>query len=530
MEPTTVANVEARWMRVRLVSGGFGFRQQVTWHDEKANQNNTLTYVVSRPPALSVFKLGYSWTFGPFAPEHVLTYNDFQYQDRTDAAVWPGQVFRPFTPPADITPALYLGFDKSLPVDELGIFFDIVEDRTDTLGPALVWEYWDGGAWRGLRVDDETRRLRMPGLVGLIGPEDSEALARFGTSRWWLRVRLQEDGPPGAPTVRGVFPNATWAVQHQTVVDDPIGASTGLPDQAMAFRQAPVLAGEQIDVRELAGPRANVEWRIVARELYAALHDAISEIEARLGREGADPKVEYGRLRLQRDRNKQVTEVWVRWELRDTLARSRPNDRHYLLERTRGGLRFGDGTEGKVPPAGAAIVARRYQTGGGSVGNVPAGAIAQLQGAVAGVQSVQNPVAAEGGADAETLDALRVRVRSRCGIAVARSRESILRRSRARRRRPSRCRRRSRRAPPTGTTVPAPRPSSSSPRRPTRVPGRRSGCASRCARVRRSARVCRPRSAGEHRRHRAELPRCRRRRHDRPARRERRGCGADECT
>jgi predicted phage baseplate assembly protein len=54
-------------------------------------------------------------------------------------------------------------------------------------------------------------------------------------------------------------------------------------------------------------------------------------------------------------------------------------------------------------------VARRYQSGGGSRGNVGAGAIAQLQAAVGGLESVRNPVPAEGGADAETLDALRLR-------------------------------------------------------------------------------------------------------------------------
>jgi hypothetical protein len=409
MEPTTVADTEARWMRVRLVSGGFGFKDQITWTDTASETTNKSTYVASRPPALADLKLGYGWTYGPFAPEWTLTFNDFQYTDRTGEAVWPGRTFQPFTPPADVTPALYLGFDKPLPVDALGLFFDIEEDPAETLGPALVWEHWDGGAWQRLRVDDETRRLRVPGLVSLVGPSDSQPLARFGTARFWLRVRLKEDGPPGEPTVRGLFPNATWAVQQQTVIDDPIGASTGLPNQVFAFRQIPILAGERIEVRELAGPRAGVEWRIVAMELLPGGQRAILEIEALLGREGSVTDVEYGPLRLRRDRNKQVTEVWVLWQGREHLLRSGPNDRHYVLERSRGRLQFGDGAAGKVPPPGAAILARRYQTGGGSVGNLPAGAITQLQGAIGGVDSVRNPVPAEGGADAETLDAVRAR-------------------------------------------------------------------------------------------------------------------------
>lgn len=410
MEPTTVADVEARWMRVRLVSGGYGFTKTVSWTDTapELDVQNTFTYVVSRPPALTELKLGYSWTHGPFAPERVLAYNDFQYADRTDEAVWPGKVFPPFIPPTDITPALYLGFDKPLPADQLGILIDVVEDPAEPLGPTLLWEYWDGGSWRALSVEDGTRELRLPGVISLIGSRDSEPVARFGTARSWLRARLAEDGPPGEPTIRGIFPNATWAVQQQTVVDDPVGASTGLPDQVFAIRQIPVLPGEQIEVRELAGPRAAVEWRIVALELFPGDQRAVREIEALLGREGA-ADVEYGPLRLRRDRTKQVIEVWVRWLGTDHLLRSGPNDRHYALERSRGRLQFGDATAGKVPPAGAAILARRYTTGGGSIGNVPVGAISQLQGSIGGVDAVANPMPAEGGADAETLEALRDR-------------------------------------------------------------------------------------------------------------------------
>ncbi|MCG5212174.1 putative baseplate assembly protein [Streptosporangium sp. KLBMP 9127] len=410
MEPTAVAGVEARWMRVRLVSGGFGVKRVVTWTDTGTGTpvSNTFTYVVSRPPALSAFKLGYTWTSGPVFPDRVLTYNDFQYTDRTYEAVWPGRVLRPFTPSADLTPALYLGFDKPLPADRLGLFLDIEEDPAETLGPAHLWEYWDGGAWRALPADDETRRLRLPGLVGLVGPGDAQPLARFGTARSWLRVRLKEDGPPGAPLVCGVFPNATWAAQYQTVLDDPVGAGTAMPDQVLAFRQSPVLPGEHIEVRELAGPRAAVEWRIVALELFPQDGRVVREIETLLGREGAGD-VEYGPLRLRLDRAKQVSEVWVRWTGHEHLTGSGPNDRHYALERSRGRLRFGDGTHGRVPPAGAAILARRYQTGGGGSGNVPAGAISQLHGAFGGVERVANPVPAEGGADAETLRALRAR-------------------------------------------------------------------------------------------------------------------------
>ncbi|GGN58768.1 hypothetical protein GCM10010112_12810 [Actinoplanes lobatus] len=410
MEPLTVAGRQARWLRARLVSGGFGFTSTVSWTDTAASPiaHNTFSYVVARPPAVSVLKLGYTWTSGPAVPERVLAYNDFRHTDRTTEAVWPGQVFRPFTPPADTTPALYLGFDRPLPVDDLGVFVDVVEDPADTRGPAQIWEFFDGGAWRRLPAGDETNRLRLPGLVHLTGPRQSRALDRFGTPLHWLRVRLAEDGPPGSPTIRAIHPNAARVIQQETVTDQPLGTGTGVPEQTLAFPRIPVLPGETVEVREFAGPRAATEWRVVAHELFPGDQRAITDLETLLGREGV-ADVERPPLRLRRDRAKRVTEVWVTWQYRAGLVNSGPGDRHYLLERSSGRLTFGDGVHGRIPAPGAAVTARRYRTGGGGAGNVTAGTITQLQAAIGGVQSVTNPVPAEGGADTETLTAFNAR-------------------------------------------------------------------------------------------------------------------------
>ncbi len=407
-EPTTVADIEARWIRVRLVSGGFGYQQTVAWlTGTDDDDENEFTFVVPRPPALSDFKLGFRWEHGPFLPEAVLAYNDFQYRNETDAAIWPGQSFKPFTAPEDLTPAIYLGFDRPLPLDRIGFFLDVAEEIGEEPGPALIWEHWDGGSWRPLSVDDETRRLRKSGLIGVIGPNDSRPLARFGVARYWLRARLKEDGPPGSPEINRLAPNAVWAVQRQTVIDDPIGTSVGAPDQVYRFRQFPVLSGERIEVRELAGPRANTEWRIIALELWPGNRRVLAELEERIGREGTSTEIEYGDLRLKRDRFKKVTEVWVRWIGQPDLLDSTASERHYTLDRATGRLQFGNGA--KVPPPGAPIVARRYRTGGGSIGNLPAGSISTLLGAISGVDAVSNPVPAGGGADGETVAALRDR-------------------------------------------------------------------------------------------------------------------------
>jgi hypothetical protein len=407
MVKTSVNGQEALWMRVRLLSGGYGVLRTITL----GNAGQQMAFVLPLPPALLEFQLGYEWHYGPFPPEHVLTYNDFQFADHTAEAVWPGQAFRPFEPSHDPAPSLYLGFDRKQPVDRLGIFFDIAEQRGDVVGPPLIWEYWDGFNWQAVVVEDETQQLRLPGMLSLIGPDDSAPYARFGTPLYWLRARLKQDGPPGEPHVNAIYPNAVWASQHQTTLDEPMGASTGQPNLTLAFRQIPVLAGEQIEVREVAGARANVEWRLVAMELFGD-ERALNSIEAALGREGPQTEVQQGALRLVRDRAKRVTEVWVRWQGQEHFLRSGPADRHYVVDRARGRVLFGDGVHGRMPPAGAAILARRYVAAGGRAGNLPARTITQVLGPIGGVEDAFNARAAEGGADGETLTRFASRVPS----------------------------------------------------------------------------------------------------------------------
>ena len=404
MEAVAVNNQTALWLRFRLASGSYGFSQTVSWQ-AGSGPTNSFKYVVAAPPVLSDLRLGYTWQFGPFHPEQVLCFNDFQFLDHTYEATWPGQTFQPYSRMKDVTPALYLGIDKQPPADDIGIYFDVEENPGDTQGPALAWEYWDGGEWSGLVVDDGTSHLRLPGILSFLSEPDSASLARFGTPLFWVRGRLKEDGEPGSPTIDGIYPNAVWASQRRTDNDLVLGTSTGTPNQSFLITNVPVLDGERVEVQELSGPRANVEWRIVALQILGGDTGALEDLETQLGQEGTQTDVVDGDLRLVRDRKKRVTEVWVHWQSLPWLYFSGPDDRVYAIDRAQGSLLFGDGVTGAIPPAGASVLVKQMQSGGGAAGNVAVRIITQLQGVVVGVQSVFNPRAAEGGADGETTAA-----------------------------------------------------------------------------------------------------------------------------
>jgi predicted phage baseplate assembly protein len=108
--------------------------------------------------------------------------------------------------------------------------------------------------------------------------------------------------------------------------------------------------------------------------------------------------------------------AWVPWTRQGDLAASKSGDSHFLLDPATGAVTFGDGARGRVPVAGAWIVAA-YRTTRGSGGGLSQGKVNQLPPDPvlhAGLASVVNVADAAGGQDAESLShtigrAIRIR-------------------------------------------------------------------------------------------------------------------------
>jgi hypothetical protein len=446
---TNVNGEEGRWLRIRITSGGFARARTI-----HIPNSDPVTVIEQLPKALDRLGIGYEYHSPQDPPQACLTYNDFRWQDHTADARRQGSPFEPFAPVEDRAPALYLGFDAELPADRIGLYFDVKEITGETAGPQLRWEYWDGTAWLPLNVQDETRHLALPGMVSVswpgvatppraaviqargnevrlsdprdgprfqpgdqlyierdgdgelvrvtgsartvlmlatpLGKEYANAeigharLPRFGTPRTWLRARLQEDGPPRPTQLQGIYPNAVWVSQVETIQNEVLGSATAQPDQVQFIRRTPVLAGQAIEVRELDGARAVIELPLLIQDLK------------KQGMTEADVRTVADR------RSGQISQVWVRWQERPHLFFSDSGDRHYLIERSRGRVRFG----ARIPPPGNDnIVARSYRSGGGLAGNVGSGAINQLLTGVL-VKGITNPRAAQGGADGERPEAV----------------------------------------------------------------------------------------------------------------------------
>jgi predicted phage baseplate assembly protein len=103
----------------------------------------------------------------------------------------------------------------------------------------------------------------------------------------------------------------------------------------------------------------------------------------------------------------------IEWKMVDTLASAEPDARVFVTAMKADGscsVQFGDGVHGARLPTGTENVRGHYRSGLGGSGNVDPGTVTTLLNRPLGLTAVTNPIAAKGGAGAESLDDARANV------------------------------------------------------------------------------------------------------------------------
>lgn len=340
------------------------------------------------PPIIKSLNLAFTPEQNGKAIDKIITYNNFIYQ-KFNA---PFDNLVPFkTDKDDRHPSLYLAFDEDISKLPITLFFPLAAEafstsisEEETRPPRLEWECWNGEKWVPLSVVDETDEMTGRGMVALLVPDNTKPAACFGEKYYWIRVRLDEGQFTADPQLTGIFINSVWAQNKVSVQKELLGSSNGSPSQQFSFSNKPVLSGQEILIREA--------------ELVTEEKEQIEKEEGTDAFEKIDPSEKTG------------NEIWVRWHEVKHFWYSNPNSRHYVIDRAKGTITFGDGKRGMIPQAGRNnIQARIYRHGGGVRGNVEAKQLIKMRKAIPYIESVTNPVPSEGGTDVESLDQVRVR-------------------------------------------------------------------------------------------------------------------------
>jgi predicted phage baseplate assembly protein len=183
--------------------------------------------------------------------------------------------------------------------------------------------------------------------------DDPLAAARLVS---WIRLRPQPAAQLASWPIKWAGINSVTVTQRESFGRRQIGNGTGLSGQDLSLGQTQVEAGSLvIEVEQAEGLRA---WR-------------------------------------------QVPDI----------AMAGPGELAYSLDSEAGTVRFGDGVNGAVPGVGRAIHVGYMRAGGGSPGNLPAGALKAIAAPPPAPRlKLTQPLPMTGGADAETLDLAERRI------------------------------------------------------------------------------------------------------------------------
>lgn len=374
IEKVEVNGEEKFWVRVRIIDGDYG--REIVLNPLGGNRVD-ITKGTVHYPVISNLLISYE-NVGE-QPQKCLTRNSLNLEDRTEESRDPNRTFAPFAALTESFSGLALGFDKALKGGPLSLLFDVKEQF---LGQdervKVLWSYWNGRAWSPINVSDETESLTRIGLLEFLVGRDFSALRMFGEELFWLKASFVEGAYPEPPRINGLYPNTTYALQADVANNELVGSGNGTGGQEFAL-QHPLVISQQVFVREPVLPTEE-------------------EQEAIRGEEGPDA------ITVRTNELGETVDLLVRWHEVDDFDLSGPQSRHYTIDRRLGTLKFGDGTRGMAPPVGADNVVVSYTFGGGRKGNVPAGAVSGLKSAVPFVNAVTNHLAADGGAEPETLE------------------------------------------------------------------------------------------------------------------------------
>lgn len=335
--------------------------------------------------------------------------------------------FRAFGDDPAAGDALYLGFraDPFAAVSRLNL--DVEYDDADLPDPAthgdevgrfepshrVVWEYYvtpadpgdrdghwfDDGRWRSFAdavseaaVHDGTGQCYESGRVSLPAPPDwpSAPAAFFGSedSHYWIRGRLARRAPP-APSPACDAPERA---------PEPPVVHYEIPPQLSAVRT------NVVEV-EHASMATSVDCERLDQPDSVTLdrHNGATTT-ARPGQ-----RFHFDRVPVQ---SATIAVGDTPWDEVPDFAGSGPDDRHYVLDRSDGVVRFGDGVQGTVPDPGQDVVATDCEFGGGDAGNVPASTEWRFEcGPLENEVDIDPLGGASGGADAEPVESALARAK-----------------------------------------------------------------------------------------------------------------------
>ncbi len=279
---------------------------------------------------------------------------------------------------------VYFLFDSEPSGYPVNFYLDFAssdDEARDIVFEYLANEHGMKSTWREIKADDRTGGFSVSGIVSLYTPFDFANEQLFGQSGYWIRAVKLSSKSKVHPRLCGIHKNAVDIIQKESVKDERHEYIAGKLWQEIALANKPV-----------------IDCDLWVNELSETSVSDLNEMK----------RIDSSNVRMVTDDDGQLTECWVKWQPKTTLADSAADGRYYQIDKNRGTICFGDGVNGKIPAYfGNAEISVDYSFGGGSAGNLPAGTIDGLIVGIPFVERMTNIEATCGGSNGQSLDAIR---------------------------------------------------------------------------------------------------------------------------
>ena len=311
------------------------------------------------------------WKYGSGCRcDYVEAINDGTHICLEEAADVAKLCLRAFYPIKSNGRCLYFRFDRSPNAMPLTL---LLQMRNNGVLPGKIsFEAMHNGEFRTARVTDGTRNFSSTGMISLYLPDELSEAELFGEKGFWLRAVCEGTHYREAllPRLDAADVNVSKIIQRQQAEEQYFDTEPYAKNKTIQLLLTPVQEAE-VWIDETG--------HISASELKMLRNTP------HIFREEKD---EDGDCRF-----------WVRWQRTRDIRLAGGNERVFELDTAAGLLRFGNDIHGRIPPEGADNIRVSYSTGGGTIGNLPIGAVSDLIDAIPMIDHVTNVTDTCGGTD-----------------------------------------------------------------------------------------------------------------------------------
>ncbi len=274
--------------------------------------------------------------------------------------------------------AIYLGFDKVFDNGPISIWWKLHNSARD-MDKKLRFFYSTNSEFKEMKVVDYTEGLSKTGIMMFLPEPDIGMLELEGKKQCWIKITEENYQEEQLCTeIEKIAINAVMAYNAETLDEEEFYLETVNPNESFPLRADKILT---------ADVWVNEKNDLTKQEMNRLMQ--------------TDPDS----IRVSYDYMGEIEEFFVKWQECSNFLNSKPDSRHYVLDRMQNKIIFGDGVHVRIPrnTQGTAFIVR-VKCCEGKAGNVAANTITSSLSNMMFINNIYNPEPAFGGSDMEMLE------------------------------------------------------------------------------------------------------------------------------